>query len=81
MFPQANMLKVLMRHNMDKFNVIKFYDEFCMNSRIGLVFEMLDISLQEYLLDLGGPMRLEDIRTVIQQVWHQLESKTKSYLF
>ncbi|XP_042280932.1 homeodomain-interacting protein kinase 1-like [Thunnus maccoyii] len=59
---------VLMRHNLDKFNIIKFYNEFFMNSRISLAFEMLDISLQEYPLDLGSPKHLADITTVIQQM-------------
>lgn len=68
MFPQAFVLTVLMDHNLDKFNIIKYYGEFNVNSQLSLVFEMLDISLQHYLLDLKGPMRLRDIRTVIQQV-------------
>ena len=65
-----------MRHKLDKINIIKFYNEFFMNSRISLTFEMLDISLQEYPLDLGSPKHLQDITAVIQLIWLQLESKT-----
>lgn len=62
-----------MHHNMDKFNIVKYHGQFTMKNRIGLVFDMLDISLQDYLIDLDGLMRLEDIRTVISQVWHRQE--------
>ncbi|XP_044063989.1 uncharacterized protein LOC122881624 isoform X5 [Siniperca chuatsi] len=65
---EASMLKVLMGHNLHKFNIIKFYGKFVVRSRTSLVFEMLDMTLQDYLLDLEGPMQLEDIRIVIQQL-------------
>ncbi|XP_044063986.1 homeodomain-interacting protein kinase 1-like isoform X2 [Siniperca chuatsi] len=65
---EASMLKVLMGHNLHKFNIIKFYGKFVVRSRTSLVFEMLDMTLQDYLLDLEGPMQLEDIRIVIQQM-------------
>lgn len=75
MCAQASMPRVLMHCNMDKFN-IKFYGKFIVNSRISLVFEMLDISLLDYLLDLEGPVRLQDVSTVIQQVRNQLEPRS-----
>ncbi|XP_059196235.1 homeodomain-interacting protein kinase 1-like [Centropristis striata] len=62
------MLSELMHHNMDKFNIVKFHDKVNINNSVGLVFEMMDITLQDYLLDLNGPMPLENIRTVIQQL-------------
>ncbi|XP_071322644.1 homeodomain-interacting protein kinase 1-like isoform X5 [Trachinotus anak] len=64
---EAFMLRVLMDHNLDKFNIIKYDGKFSVNGQMGLVFEMLDISLQDYLMGLDDLMRLKDIRTVMQQ--------------
>lgn len=71
---QAAMLKVLMDNNLDQRNIVKFYGGFWMNEC--LEFEMLDISLSRYLYRRRAPMRLQDIRTVIQQVWHQFEGRS-----
>lgn len=68
-------MKILMENNLDESNIIKFEDSVCEKSRTSLIFEILDISLQDYLVDLRRPMKLEDVRTVIQQVLHQLQSK------
>ncbi|XP_071322640.1 homeodomain-interacting protein kinase 1-like isoform X2 [Trachinotus anak] len=65
---EAFMLRVLMDHNLDKFNIIKYDGKFSVNGQMGLVFEMLDISLQDYLMGLDDLMRLKDIRTVMQQL-------------
>ncbi|XP_059195898.1 homeodomain-interacting protein kinase 1-like [Centropristis striata] len=65
---EAHMLSKLMHHNMDKFNIVKYHDKVNINNSVGLVFEMMDITLQDYLLELDGPMPLENIRTAIQQL-------------
>lgn len=63
-------MTILAKHNLDKFNIIKYHGALLAYGQMSLVFEMLDISLQDYLINLKGPMRLENIRTVIQQVGH-----------
>ncbi len=71
---QASMMKVLMDRNLDQQSIIKFYDGFSTDKY--LAFEVLDISLIQYINERKAPMRLQDIRAVIQQVWHQRESET-----
>ncbi|GLD68796.1 homeodomain-interacting protein kinase 1-like protein [Lates japonicus] len=65
---EAYIMRVLTSHNLDKFNIVKYYGELITCGQMSLVYEMLDINLQNYLLDLQGPMRLQDIRTIIQQL-------------
>jgi len=65
---QAAVMKILMAHNLDQQNIIKFHEGFRSNSR--LVFDMCDISLKDYIEQSQTPMPLQDIRAVIQQVWH-----------
>lgn len=65
-----------MHHKLDEYNIIKFYGECFMNSRISLILELLDISLLDYILNAEHNMRLADIITVVQQVWHHLKSKS-----
>ncbi|KAM6994210.1 homeodomain-interacting protein kinase 3-like [Tautogolabrus adspersus] len=62
------MLRFLMRHKMDKFNIVKFYCEVVEKCRRSLVFEVLDISLQDYLVEIDGPMTIKDIRSIIKQM-------------
>nr|XP_029137370.1 homeodomain-interacting protein kinase 2-like [Labrus bergylta] len=62
------MLRFLMRNKMDKFNIVKFYGEVIEKYRRSLVFEVLDISLQDYLLEIDGPMTMKDIRSIITQM-------------
>ncbi|XP_032374019.1 homeodomain-interacting protein kinase 1-like [Etheostoma spectabile] len=63
---EASMMRVLMDNNLDQQNIVKFYGGFWMNKY--LVFEVLDISLKNYLCKREAPMSLQDIRTVIQQL-------------
>ncbi|XP_018558048.2 homeodomain-interacting protein kinase 1 [Lates calcarifer] len=65
---EASIMTILAKHNLDKFNIIKYHGALLAYGQMSLVFEMLDISLQDYLINLKGPMRLENIRTVIQQL-------------
>ncbi|XP_051804657.1 homeodomain-interacting protein kinase 1-like [Acanthochromis polyacanthus] len=65
---EAKILKKLMSHNSKESNIIEYKgDVFVENTRL-LVFEKLDINLWDYVENLPQPMRLEHVRTVIQQL-------------
>ncbi|XP_008421938.1 homeodomain-interacting protein kinase 2-like [Poecilia reticulata] len=70
---EAEMMRYLMRHKLDQKNIIKFH-HFSTNSC--LVFEMCDINLKEYI-KLRHPLKLQEIRTVIQQLATALEGLKK----
>ncbi|XP_067462125.1 homeodomain-interacting protein kinase 1-like [Thunnus thynnus] len=61
------MLKKLMHHNLDKYNIVKFYDWFEVRNGKALVFESLDISLGKYIR-YHHPLCLSKIRVIIQQL-------------
>ncbi len=66
---QIFMLREFQSHGFDKYNIVQFFDSF--NTQFGraIVFEMLDISLQDYIFKNScAPMLLSDIRTITQQV-------------
>ncbi|KAI3360850.1 hypothetical protein L3Q82_013073 [Scortum barcoo] len=63
---QAEMMKILIDRNLDQKNIIKYNGGFGMYNC--LEFEILDISLGTYLRRRQAPMRLQDSRTVIQQL-------------
>ncbi|XP_014834903.1 PREDICTED: homeodomain-interacting protein kinase 2-like [Poecilia mexicana] len=67
---EAEMMRYLMRHKLDQKNIIKFHQSFSTNSC--LVFEMCDINLKDYI-KLRHPLKLQEIRTVIQQLATALE--------
>lgn len=67
-----------MSHKLDEHNIIKYYGECVMGSRLSLILEVLDINLLDYILNTEHLMRLADIRSVIQQVRHQ--PGTRSYV-
>ena len=73
---QASMLKKLMDHKLDQCNIVKFYNSFGKDRC--LVFEPLDISLKGHLAETKVVMQLQDIRTVIEQVRHQLDNSLKN---
>ncbi|XP_030278368.1 ERI1 exoribonuclease 2 isoform X3 [Sparus aurata] len=63
------MLRKIKRNNLDKHNIVKYID--CFKTCFGraLVFELLDISLYDYIKKTNAaPMLLSDIRTIIQQM-------------
>lgn len=62
------MMRFLMEHNLDKFNIIKYNGKVSVSGQTSLVFELLDITLQDYLLTLEDFMTMEEIKSVIQQV-------------
>ncbi|XP_054860020.1 probable serine/threonine-protein kinase dyrk1 [Amphiprion ocellaris] len=65
---EAEILKKLKRHNSDESNIVEYKGHvFARFTRL-LVFEKLDITLHDYVKGLTQPMRLEHIRTVIQQL-------------
>lgn len=55
-----------MRHNLDQSHVVKFYELYHMNQSTGLVMELLDKTLNEYMQ--GQRLPLADIRLFVQQV-------------
>ncbi|XP_054860021.1 dual specificity tyrosine-phosphorylation-regulated kinase 4-like [Amphiprion ocellaris] len=65
---EAEILKKLKHHNSDESNIVEYKGHvFARFTRL-LVFEKLDITLHDYVKGLTQPMRLEHIRTVIQQL-------------
>lgn len=79
MCPQVSILEELMRHNLDQSNIVKLYDWYHMNNTIGLVLEMLDMTLSDYMKENRLP--LNDIRFIIQQVHMQCQKATQRDLF
>ncbi|XP_051805840.1 homeodomain-interacting protein kinase 1-like [Acanthochromis polyacanthus] len=65
---EAEILEKLMSHNSDESNIIKYKGEVFVKSTRLLVLEKLDITLWDYVHGLRGPMQLEHVRTVIQQL-------------
>ncbi|XP_051800795.1 homeodomain-interacting protein kinase 1-like [Acanthochromis polyacanthus] len=65
---EADILKKLMSHNSKESNIIEYKGDFFIDNKRLLVLEKLDIDLWDYVESLPQPMRLEDVRTVIQQV-------------
>lgn len=59
-------MEELMRHNLDQSNIVKLHDWYHMNHITGLVLEMLDMSLSDYMKEDHLP--LKDIRLIVQQV-------------
>ncbi|XP_042244081.1 homeodomain-interacting protein kinase 1-like isoform X4 [Thunnus maccoyii] len=64
---EFSMLQNLMHHNLDKCNIVKFYDWFEVRNGKALVFESLDISLDEYI-HYNHPLCLSKIRLITQQL-------------
>ncbi|XP_056219444.1 homeodomain-interacting protein kinase 3-like [Seriola aureovittata] len=63
---EASILEELMRYNLDQSNIVKLHDWYHINNSTGLVLEMLDMSLSDYMQEERLP--LEDIRLIIQQL-------------
>ncbi|KAL7371170.1 hypothetical protein ABVT39_020898 [Epinephelus coioides] len=69
------MLKKFKRLKLDQHNIIKFLC--CFNTSHGraLVFEIMDISMYDYMLKTNcAPMRLSDVSTIIQQLANALKA-------
>ncbi|KAI3369730.1 hypothetical protein L3Q82_024397 [Scortum barcoo] len=69
---EASTMKLLMDHNLDQDNIVQYHEELSTNQH--LVFEELDTDFLKYLMERDAPMRLEDIRAVIQQLATALDS-------
>lgn len=74
MSPQESILSTLMRHHMDRFNIIKFHGSVYRWGRRSLVLDLCDISLQDFLQKSKEFMSLEEVRSVTQQVCSELWS-------
>lgn len=59
-------MEELMRHKLDQSNIVKLYDWYHMNNTTGLVLEMLDMTLSDYMKE--DHLSLKDIRLMMQQV-------------
>ncbi|XP_030278736.1 homeodomain-interacting protein kinase 2-like isoform X3 [Sparus aurata] len=69
------MLRKIKRNNLDKHNIVKYIDCFKTSFGRALVFELLDISLYDYMeMTNPAPMLLSDIRTIIQQMATALDA-------
>ncbi|XP_028458325.1 homeodomain-interacting protein kinase 1-like isoform X2 [Perca flavescens] len=72
---EVSILKTLMRLNLDENNIVTFFGWFHTSFGRALVLEMLDISIQDYILKTHhAPMRLRDVSTVIQQLARALDA-------
>ncbi|XP_063301065.1 uncharacterized protein LOC134600027 [Pelobates fuscus] len=75
---EVEILSQLNKENPDKFNVVKHYEYFQHNDNICLVFEMLDISLYDFIKKRNNrPLPVRHIRPIVQQVGNALD-KLKS---
>uniref|UniRef100_A0A672GXP8 Protein kinase domain-containing protein n=1 Tax=Salarias fasciatus TaxID=181472 RepID=A0A672GXP8_SALFA len=61
-------MKALMEKKLDEANVVKFLGELYADGVLSLKFELLDLSLLDWINSRGEPMRLDEIRVVIQQL-------------
>ncbi|KAL7389519.1 hypothetical protein ABVT39_005668 [Epinephelus coioides] len=64
-------LNVFKEMKLEEFNIVKFIDAFRLtNDGVALAFEMLDMTLKDYIADHRNftPMELCDIRSVVQQL-------------
>lgn len=69
MNPQASILQDLMRQNLDQCSIVRFYDWYQINSTSGLVLELLEMNLSDYMAAHSeARLPLKDIRFIIQQV-------------
>ncbi|XP_044067032.1 homeodomain-interacting protein kinase 1-like isoform X2 [Siniperca chuatsi] len=62
------MLQNLMSQGLDEHNIVRFHESFETDEGNALVFEILDMSLHDYMINRMAPAPLEGIRTVIQQL-------------
>ncbi|CAH2225187.1 Homeodomain-interacting kinase 2 [Pelobates cultripes] len=74
---EINILTQLNKQRPDEFNVIKAFEFFLYNNIICLVFEMLDMSLFDYMVSIGGSFPVRMIRPIVTQVGTAL-AKLKS---
>nr|XP_046235188.1 homeodomain-interacting protein kinase 2-like [Scatophagus argus] len=63
---EVSILEELMRHNLDQHNIVKLYSWYQMKNTIGLVLELLDITLWDYMK--GDRLPLKDIRLITEQM-------------
>lgn len=68
MSPQAHIMKTLMQYSLDSSNIVKYQREYSNRQTMSLMYELMDITLMDYMNTLRSPMLLEDIRSIIQQV-------------
>lgn len=68
MCPQALIMRTLMQHNLESSYIINHQESYSDGQTMSLIFELLDISLQNYMNIVRPPMQLEDIWIIIQQV-------------
>ncbi|KAM8766626.1 homeodomain-interacting protein kinase 1-like isoform 2-T6 [Acanthopagrus schlegelii] len=72
---EVSMLRRFKCLNLDKHNIVEFIDYFQTKHGKAIVFEVLDISLGDYLeMTSFAPMLLSDIRSVIQQMGTAFEA-------
>ncbi|CAH2307231.1 Homeodomain-interacting kinase 2 [Pelobates cultripes] len=75
---EVEILSQLNNENPDEFNVVKYYEYFQHNDNICLVFEMLEISLYDFMKKRNNrPLPVKHIRPIVQQVGNAL-AKLKS---
>ncbi|XP_068994805.1 homeodomain-interacting protein kinase 2-like [Embiotoca jacksoni] len=68
-------LKKLMCLNFDRCNIVKFFGWFHMSCGKALVFELLDICILDFIMNIDlGPFLLSDIRVIILQMAIALEA-------
>ncbi|XP_047457550.1 homeodomain-interacting protein kinase 1-like [Mugil cephalus] len=65
---EARIMKTLMQYDLDSSNIVRYQGKYSDLETTSLMYEMLDISLEDYMNTLRQPARLEDVRTIIQQM-------------
>ncbi|KAK7915402.1 hypothetical protein WMY93_011163 [Mugilogobius chulae] len=74
------MLRQMMDQRMDQRNIVKFYEDFDTPTGKAMIFEMLDMSLLDYV-NQHYPLSFSEIRNIIKQVATALQAlKDLSYI-
>ena len=77
---QLSLLNYFKWKNLDECNIVRFIDSFLLrDNRCALVFEMLDMTLRDFLFYQRDfiPLYLHEVRSVVQQVWIQYHQNTQ----
>lgn len=70
--PQVSMLKLISSLNPDHTNMVKFFEQFQHKGKLCLAFEMLDVSLYDFLRERKWqPLPVSKIRPIAHQVCNQ----------
>lgn len=68
-------MEALMKLKFDQRNIVKYFGTFKLFHQRVMVFEWLDMNLDQYLVR-ASPLPLNEIRAIVQQVCHYKRPRT-----